>query len=661
MLDLVPITAPTAEGVILWFVESTLVASVLALVALLGARVRSFGPAVRHALWLVVLFKLMTPPLVHWPWSWPWPGSMNTYSITQEPGTSDECAIRIGEERDLPRNAAPRNDGDLIATVDDVGDDAHPEAVSAASSPISVAPQVPSASLRRVDRRKGAFLGMLHPAWRGTRPWVVSIWLAGSMAVAVAQARRILRFRRRLYHATPAPRWLTAEAERIGRRLCVRIPAIRVVDGLRTPLLWCLGRPVLLVPGDLFESLEADRWRGILAHELAHLRRGDPWVRRLELVAGLVWWWNPLYWLAVHRLDFEAELACDAWVLWALPNDRLGYAESLVRICASLSLARSPAPALGVAGTGRSFERRLMMILRDRVSHRASMRGIIAAMVLALLALPSWTHAHPARVEVGKASTTATAPDPGFAPVVDEAGTAAIDDRDDDDDDPKPAKKSKTAKAKKPTTKSKKAADDDDDDREARLKEALGPDFEKKMEALGEKIGKEMERKFGPEFEKKMEAFGKEIEAKFGPEFQKKMEAIGKEIEAKFGPEFEKKMEAFGKEMAEKLGPGSNFEKEMKSFGEKMAKDFGPGSEFAEKMKDLEEVKAKAKATAKLKAKEVQTTNKPRASAKKAKVTTSKRAERIEALESRIEELMKELERLKAQDNEEEDNEGGDS
>src|SRR5262245_55692798 len=29
------------------------------------------GPAARHAFWLVVLFKLLTPPFIAWPWSLP--------------------------------------------------------------------------------------------------------------------------------------------------------------------------------------------------------------------------------------------------------------------------------------------------------------------------------------------------------------------------------------------------------------------------------------------------------------------------------------------------------------------------------------------------------------------------------------------------------------
>src|SRR5215211_5728758 len=52
-----------------WIAETTLVAAALAAVAALAPRLRPLGPAARHALWLVVLLKLVTPPL----WSWPWP------------------------------------------------------------------------------------------------------------------------------------------------------------------------------------------------------------------------------------------------------------------------------------------------------------------------------------------------------------------------------------------------------------------------------------------------------------------------------------------------------------------------------------------------------------------------------------------------------------
>ncbi len=58
---------------LIWFAETTLVAAVLALVAAGVDRLRPIGPTARHLLWLAVLVKLMTPPLVPWPWAVHWP------------------------------------------------------------------------------------------------------------------------------------------------------------------------------------------------------------------------------------------------------------------------------------------------------------------------------------------------------------------------------------------------------------------------------------------------------------------------------------------------------------------------------------------------------------------------------------------------------------
>ena len=82
-----------------WFAQNALIAAVLAAIVWPLCRIRRLGPAVRHALWLVVLLKLVTPPLVMWPWSAPnlfeWLRSASVggeiYSVS-----SGEMAGRIG-------------------------------------------------------------------------------------------------------------------------------------------------------------------------------------------------------------------------------------------------------------------------------------------------------------------------------------------------------------------------------------------------------------------------------------------------------------------------------------------------------------------------------------------------------------------------------------
>ena len=186
-------------------------------------------------------------------------------------------------------------------------------------------------------------------------------------------------------------------------------------------------------------------------------------------------------------------------------------------------------------------------------------------------------------------------PEPRAILADDDDDDDADDDDDDDDDDDASAKAKKKAEAKakaaakakaKAEAKARNKAEARKGDIEVNVEidEKFGPEFEKKMEALGEKIGKEMEAKFGPgsEFQKKMEQFGKEMEAKFGP-----------------GSEFEKQMKELGEDLGKKLGPGSDFEKEMKKLGEDLGKKLGPGSEFEKQMKELgQKMKEKAEAAA---------------------------------------------------------------
>src|SRR5687768_14713772 len=56
-----------------WTIQSLAVSAVLAAAVWIVCRIGRLGPVSRHALWLVVLIKLLTPPLVAWPWAVPNP------------------------------------------------------------------------------------------------------------------------------------------------------------------------------------------------------------------------------------------------------------------------------------------------------------------------------------------------------------------------------------------------------------------------------------------------------------------------------------------------------------------------------------------------------------------------------------------------------------
>jgi bla regulator protein BlaR1 len=354
---------------LVWFAETSLIAVVLAAVAMVAGRWTRLGPGARHALWLVVMIKLVTPPLL----SWPWAVSLASppREVAASPGERDrEWKNVLGASLDASRSK------DLSLPV---------------TTHLLVAPAAwADSSLAR----------------RGT----LGVWCLASAALALWHLGRVACFRRRLGWALSAPDWLVEQALCVAQRLGVRAPEILVVPGLTTPMLWFLGRPKLLVPAGLVKTLGSVGWQGILAHELAHLVRRDHWVRRVEVAAGLFWWWNPLYWWTRGRLDAEAELACDEWAVRVFPDGRLAYAEALLQVCKSLCLDRPPEPALGIAGAGRFLERRVTMILREQIPFRASRLVLIGAALLALVALPSWSASATSDPDQDKTDQSAASP-----------------------------------------------------------------------------------------------------------------------------------------------------------------------------------------------------------------------------------------------------------
>ena len=160
-------------------------------------------------------------------------------------------------------------------------------------------------------------------------------------------------------------------------------------------MLWALGAcPRLIIPTELWKSLD-ERQRGtLLVHELAHLRRGDHRVRIFELVVTALYWWNPVLWWARQALRDVEEQCCDAWVVWAFPEAAKSYAETLLETLDFLNQSELSEPLLASGfGKVQHLRRRLTMIMSGTTPRLLGLRGALAALSLASTLLPmnaSW-------------------------------------------------------------------------------------------------------------------------------------------------------------------------------------------------------------------------------------------------------------------------------
>src|SRR5207244_2463992 len=73
--------------------------------------------------------------------------------------------------------------------------------------------------------------------------FLFAIWLAGAILWFAVAGMRIYRFQRLLRYGTAAPRALQDEAFVLAQRLgLARCPAVWLIPGRVSPLLWALGR-----------------------------------------------------------------------------------------------------------------------------------------------------------------------------------------------------------------------------------------------------------------------------------------------------------------------------------------------------------------------------------------------------------------------------------
>jgi beta-lactamase regulating signal transducer with metallopeptidase domain len=360
-----------------------------AFVAVLTPILSVFGrisrrPALVHSLWLLVFLKLLTPPL--WPLSLSWLVASHVPQTGPGPFAKEpEFATMLVEV--LPRKGAPADEIDSAPVQTRAPAAPAEPSVDLTPSSVEEAPIVKPSSPPEAATHSVAPAISRVPL----QTWLVAIWLSGSGVWLALAGYRLSRFHRLLKFTQAASATLQGRTRRLADRLgLARCPEVRVVPAPVSPLLWALvGEPRLVVPKYLLDRLTEAQWDTLVAHELAHLRRHDHWVRVLEMAALGLYWWHPLVWWARRELREAEEHCCDAWVVWALPAAADVYATALVEAVTYLSNAR-PALPLAASGIGQMhlLKRRVTMIMRGTTPRALSAAGCLAVLGLAAVLLP---------------------------------------------------------------------------------------------------------------------------------------------------------------------------------------------------------------------------------------------------------------------------------
>jgi len=217
----------------------------------------------------------------------------------------------------------------------------------------------------------------------------LTAWAIGAALILARLGTGLWRMTRAVRRARPVDdrHWLAMLADSRDRVGCRRRVRLVTSSEVEVPATVGFLRPVIVLPR------HADQWvwgrrQAVMLHEMVHVARFDWPVRTAARLARAVYWFNPLMWWAVRRLDLEQELACDEEVL-ALGTRASSYACHLLGIARHAAPCPSPAiPALGMARRTH-LEERIMTILKRTNHRRAGLVALLPAAILMAALVPA--------------------------------------------------------------------------------------------------------------------------------------------------------------------------------------------------------------------------------------------------------------------------------
>ena len=219
--------------------------------------------------------------------------------------------------------------------------------------------------------------------------YVALLWSLGAalmVATVAAQAWKLARL------ASAAERVTDG---RLGRIAGDTAHALRITRDVRllssargsVPMTWGVRRPRVLLPVSA-TGWSDERLRVVLAHELAHVRRGDWLVQMAAELACALYWMHPLFWVARHQLRRESELAADDVVL-SLGIDGSDYATHLLDIVRTTRAPLSWSPTVAMARPSHLGRRFAALLSAGQNRRGVTWRRALAVVgITMLLTLP---------------------------------------------------------------------------------------------------------------------------------------------------------------------------------------------------------------------------------------------------------------------------------
>jgi beta-lactamase regulating signal transducer with metallopeptidase domain len=264
-----------------------------------------------------------------------------------------------------------------------------------AAAHIGAAETTPSTASRDLVASVAEMVPMSLVRWM---PWIDAMWLAGVLILSLRTVGGWMVIRRlRLSSMTEIPESVRSSFDRLAQRMGIRRGIdLLVCERISGPLAMGVFRSVVLLPVSALTHLSPDQLEVVLAHELAHIRRGDYLWNMIQTAVETLFFFHPAVWWLGGHLRQQRELCCDDMALGCC-SDPVVYATALLRLEEQRGSRLHLAMALDGHGSGSGLKARIIRILEGSPGDAAARRrelgplslvGVSAMLGLFFLPLP---------------------------------------------------------------------------------------------------------------------------------------------------------------------------------------------------------------------------------------------------------------------------------
>lgn len=153
---------------------------------------------------------------------------------------------------------------------------------------------------------------------------------------------------------------------------------------VHSPLTFGIMKTYIILPSNAEEWLSMDEIRYICLHELHHYKYKDIVTNYLMTLFQILYWFNPLVWMAFQKMRLDREVACDSAVLNKLDqNQHAAYGHTMITCANNSYFSRGFAMVNQFAGSKQQLKERIECIAAFKFETRfVKLKGILIFILL---------------------------------------------------------------------------------------------------------------------------------------------------------------------------------------------------------------------------------------------------------------------------------------